>query len=153
MKSILASLMSVGMVTLASWQLTGQTPHTAEVVEQPPEIAASSADIAGTWFSLPTGLVLQFNADGTAQFGVDSDGTTLGYEAQTWFEGTRLFVKFVDNDGPSAACANEIGSYQVQVLETGNLKFVDAIDDCQLRIDALQGASGMDLALEYNPVG
>lgn len=152
MKNILVSLMSVGTMALAGWQMTGwaaTSPNTAAPVS---EFAASSQDIAGRWFSLPGGLMLQFNDDGSAQFGIDSDGTTLGYEAQTWFEGTHLFIKFIANVGLSDACANATGSYEVQLLDSGNLKFVDAQDKCQLRRDALQGAPDTQLPLEYSPV-
>jgi hypothetical protein len=96
--------------------------------------------------------VLQFNDDGTARFGVDGDGTTLGYDTQTWFEGTRLFVKFATYDGESEAYATATGSYEVQLLDSGNLRFVNGQDECLLRADALQGQPDMGLALEYTPV-
>lgn len=152
MKSILVSLMNVGTVALAGWQMTGWVPASPEPADPVPEFATSSEDIAGMWFSLPSGLVLRFNDDGSAQFGVDSDGTTLGYDAQTWFEGTRLFIRFVASDGLSEACAAATGTYEVQLLDSGNLSFVHAQDECQLRVDALQGASDMELGLEYSPV-
>ena len=152
MKSILVSLVSVCTVALVGWQMTGWAPESPDTAGPAPELATSSEDIAGMWFSLPSGLVLQFNDDGTAQFGVDSDGTTLGYEAQTWFEGTRLFIKFVAYDGVSEACATATGTYEVQLLDSGNLRFVRAQDECQLRVDALLGAADAEIALEYSPI-
>ena len=154
MKSILASLITVGTVALAGWQIAGQTPASPDTIDLAPalELATSSQDIAGLWFGLPTGLMVQFKENGTAQFGVDSDGTTLGYDAQAWFEGTRLFIKFIDYDGASEVCGTATGIYEVQLLDSGNLRFVEVQDECRFRADALQGTADAEIALEYNPV-
>jgi hypothetical protein len=152
MKSILVGLVSVGTVALAGWQMAGWAPVSTDTSGPAPELATSSEEIAGTWFSLPNGLMLQFGDDGTAQFGVDNDGTTLGYDAQTWFEGTHLFVRFEDYDGASEACATDIGIYEVELLESGNLRFVHGQDDCEFRLESLQGTADSEIGLQYNPV-
>lgn len=153
MKGLVISLMSAAVLILAGWQTVGHSA-TAEPQIQP-EIQLQPdpetiTDIEGAWYSFPGGLVVQFNGDGSADFGVDTDGTPYGYRAETWFEGDKLSIRFSNYDGNVDPCREATGLYQVQRLDDGLIRFVTINDACQFRADALSGHADLGFELAFH---
>ena len=115
-------------------------------------MAHDAKDIAGTWHAFPSGLVIRFNADGTATFGLDANGEPIGYAADTWFQEEQLFIEFTDYDGEIGECAKAKGVYQVNLFPNGGLRFVTVRDECQLRVDVLGGRTRPGAELIFHPV-
>lgn len=153
MKGFVILLMSVTILILAGWQTVGH-PATPESQLQPelplqpePKIIT---DIEGVWYSFPVGLVVRVHGDGSADFGVDADGTPAGYQAETWFEDDRLFVKFSNYDGEAEHCRTSTGIYQVQQLGDGIIRFVTIADPCQFRANSLSGHADLGFELAFH---
>lgn len=136
MKGFFISLISAAVLILAGWQ-TVDHKATPELQLKPEPMIIN--DFEGAWYNFPGGLMIQFNGDGSADFGVDTDGTPIGYQAQTWFEGDKFSIRFSDYDGAIDSCRGATGVYQVQQLDDGNIRFVTINDACQFRSDALSG--------------
>lgn len=153
MKGFVISLMSAAVLILAGWQATGQSasperqPQPEMGLKLEPEIVTV---VEGAWYSFPGGLVVRFNDDGSADFGVDADGTPYGYRAETWFEGDNLSIRFLDYDGIIDLCREATGVYQVQQLDEGVIRFVTVEDDCQFRSDALSGHADLGFELAFH---
>ena len=109
-----------------------------------PKLASSAEDIAGTWHSTVSSAEMQFNEDGTwvQEMG---DHTHTGLEFR--FEGTRFIWK--DFEGCTSPGA-EIGIYEVELLENGNLKFTVIEDDCSTRVNNIAGF--LSIEVEWEPV-
>jgi hypothetical protein len=153
MKSILIWLTSVMVFATLGWQVVDE-PAAVKMNSQPDVVMGSSADqIAGTWHSFPNGLLIRFNRDGTADFGVDTDGKAIGYSANTWVKGDQLFITFSDYDGDNADCVGATGIYQTQQQRGGSLRFVLVEDACQFRATALSGRAELGSELLFHPVG
>jgi hypothetical protein len=86
-------------------------------------------NLTGVWYMASRDLYFQLNQDGTYSFG---DSQQLLEEApfdagQYQFEGTSL--TFVTNDD-SWLCSGKTGSYEVELTEEGQLRFVLQEDQC-----------------------
>ena len=111
-----------------------------------PKLASSAQDIAGAWHSNFAPTEIQFNEDGTLRL----RGSGVDIAAEFRFEGTRLFWKAVD---PASACVlegAEVGVYEVELLENGNLKFTAIEDECSVRPTVLEGPPTVEV--EWEPV-
>ena len=64
------------------------------------------------------------------------------------FEGTRLILTEIPGRGCSLIEA-QIGIYEVELLENGNLKFTAIEDECATRFNYLEGAL---IEAEWEPV-
>lgn len=113
------------------------------------EQAQQSEQISGTWHGFPYGLLLQINNDGSAQFGLDTDGTPIGYSAMMWFEDQQLSVLFTNYDGPNETCRSAVGFYTVQLHQGGAIRFETVHDECRFRQEILSGLS--ERGLLYPP--
>lgn len=149
MKGFVISLMSAAVLILAGWQTVGHSAAPKPQFKPEPEIIT---DFEGAWYNFPGGLMIRFNGDGSADFGVDTDGTPIGYQAQTWFEGDNLSIRFLDYDGAMDSCRDATGVYQVQQLDGGNIRFVTIDDACQFRSDALSGHKDLGFELVFHSV-
>ncbi len=96
-----------------------------------PMLASSAKDIVGTWLGLGTdGLYQRFNQDGTCQTGLAQGSVDVEC---TWrFDGTRLVMTEVKAIG-LPPCSSKTGTYEVQLLPNGNIKFVRISDSCAPR--------------------
>jgi len=110
-----------------------------------PKLASSFEDIAGTWHSITSSAEIQFNEDGTVR---RRTAEQTPDDAGFRFEGTRLIL----TDTPGSGCTligAEIGIYEVELLENGNLKFTAIEDECATRLNYLEGAL---IEAEWEPV-
>ncbi len=100
-------------------------------------------DIVGTWKTTIGATEIQFNGDSTYVV------TTPAFVArgEYRFEGTRLFLKALDQCDITAVGA--LGTYEVQLLENGNLKFTAIEEECPTRFGAMQVQT---ISAEWEPV-
>jgi hypothetical protein len=75
------------------------------------------------------------NDDGSPLFGLDWDGTAVGYKTRIWIEGQELSVLFTNYDGQDTACASAAGLYAEQLNESGTIGFALVQDDCHFRAE------------------
>ncbi len=125
MQKLITSLMAVGLLVLAACGTGGE-------VEPGP--VTSFEDIAGTTYERqgPGGQwYFQFFEDGTFHLASNRDmleDRPTGID-ETRFEGTKLFFKQIKgpcDDGPDA-------TFEIHLLENGNLQFVEIEDTCAVR--------------------
>jgi hypothetical protein len=133
---------------------TTQPPATTQpdVVESSP--ISSFDDIAGaTYVRLgPVSNYLLFLQDGTIHF---SPNTNLIVDDpasvhETRFEGTSVFMTTTGSmcDQPDLG-----GTYEVHVLESGNVAFIPVDEDtCELRSEVLLGSTDGEITIEFEPV-
>ncbi len=139
MQKPIASLMVVGLLVLAACGTGGE-------VEPGP--ITSFEDIAGTTYKRGPGhspIYVQFTEDGTLHASTNPDlvEDALGgaHIYETRFEGTKVFVNQTKGGG---WCDNPDHTYEIHLLENGNLQFVALEDKCLHR-------SG-DFEAEWAPV-
>ena len=106
-------------------------------------LASGAEDIAGTWRTIIGATEIQFNGDGTYVV------TTPAFVArgEYRFEGTRLFLKALDQC--DIIVVGALGTYEVQLLENGNLKFIAIDEECPTRVGRMQVQT---IAAEWEPV-
>jgi hypothetical protein len=151
MKTGLIFLVSIAILASVGWQGVVSQEVTA-AAEQKPSLTSAIGGLRGTWYAFPGGLMIRFNANGTADFGLDIDGKAVGFSANTWLEDTRLHITFTDYDGENEGCRSATGIYEVQSLDNNYLKFKVVHDDCQLRSNVLSGNADLGSELLYHPV-
>ena len=130
MNKKLASLIVLALFLLAGCGASG------------PKLASSAEDIVGTWQSTVSSLEVQFNEDGTLR-AQNAAGNTVDFEF--CFEGTRFLI------GPDS-CQNlggDIGIYEVELLDNGNLKFIVIEDD---NLTVVNYFAGRLIEVEWEPV-
>ena len=156
MKGFIVGLIILAALFLGGWQLdSGRTEEPTESyqkLQSEPVQAGRVEEIAGKWYGFPMALLLQFNDDGSAQFGLDLDGTAIGYEAMIWFEDQELFVQFTNYDGHIEACASSIGRYTVQLHQGESISFTAVHDDCLFRMENLSGRGEEEFGLMYHRI-
>jgi hypothetical protein len=112
------------------------------------KLATSAEEIFGTWWHAGTYHYIRFDKDGTyreatALDKLDSQPYAIGsYQ----FKGTKMVI-IVITEGSFAgipSCGKEIGSYEIQLLESGNILIVAINDQCWPRASMIPG--------EYKPV-
>lgn len=153
MKGFVVLLMSAAILILAGWQTVGHSAAPEQQLQPDLQLQPEPTiitDIEGVWYSFPVGLVVQVSGDGSADFGVDTDGTPTGYQAETWFEDDKLFIQFSNYDGEVDLCRTATGIYQVQQLGDGIIRFVTIDDPCQFRVDALSGRADLGFELAFH---
>ncbi len=106
-------------------------------------LASGAEDIAGTWKTTVGATEIQFNGDGTYVV------TTPAFVArgEYRFQGTRLFLKALDQC--DIIVVGALGTYEVQLLENGNLKFIAIEEECPTRVGRMQAQT---IAAEWEPV-
>ena len=110
-------------------------------------LAASAGEIGGTWQRgrVEGALYIRFDEDGTfreayALNELDSQPFSINsYQ----FEGTKLVTTQVSVSGVPS-CGESIGSYEIRLLESGNIRIVAIEDPCTHRAGSVAG--------EYEPV-
>jgi hypothetical protein len=108
-------------------------------------LATSAEEIVGTWqWHLGTRYI-RFDEDGTLREAdaldkLDSQPFAINsYQ----FEGTKMVTKEVSVSGVPS-CGEKIGSYEIRLLESGNIRIVVLEDQCTHRAGFV--------AAEYEPV-
>ncbi len=139
MQKPIASLMVVGLLVLAACGTGGE-------VEPGP--ITSFEDIAGTTYERGPGhspIYVQFSEDGTWHASTIRDlvEDSPSHIYETRFEGTKLFVKALKENGFSCDDDPE-AIYEIHRLENGNLEFVAIEDPCAHR--------SSDFQAEWEPV-
>lgn len=122
-----------------------------------PEKADSIDDVVGTWRRIRVGSdsaatdVCKFSDDGTyiCAFSLEEIDQNEGWKGNIWFEGTQFFDQ--TNDAPTDLCT-EVGIYEVQLLDSGNLKYVLVEDACRDRFSAAAGRGVEEGLIEWEPV-
>ena len=133
MNKLVASSTAIAVFLLAGCAASG------------PKLANSAEDIAGTWHSTTDSGEVQFNEDGTLRH---QAGSATPPDAEFRFDGTRLFLTATPGSNCTLIGA-EIGIYEVELLENGNLKFTVIEDECLTRVNAI---AGRVLEVEWEPV-
>ena len=95
------------------------------------------SEIVGTWKTDPPGTAIRILPDGTilGGFTVDTIGESSHGEHKIFFEEGLMILS-----GPSN-CREIMGSYEVQMLPSGNLKFSLVEDECIFRRSVYPGQS------------
>ncbi len=107
-----------------------------------PVLATSLMEIVGVWkHPLPDSFVFrEIREDGTM---ISAAGVIENLDEQphskgeSWFEGNRFMVKINDTVVPgNKICIGVVGTYEVQLLADGSLRFVVIEDECEIRARA-----------------
>ena len=156
MKGLMIGLIGFSLLLVGWWDT--YTPGSTEPVypqagqETMTESVSAIAELTGTWHAFPNGLVLRFNDDGSTQFGLDTDGVTLGYEAKITVENSILSIQFTTYNAQNDACLGQVGRYAVQSHDGGYLSFARIDDDCLFRTELLTGTSAADSSIMFHPL-
>jgi hypothetical protein len=108
-------------------------------------LATSAEEIVGTWMRRSGPLYLRFDEDGTLREAraldeLDSQPFSINsYQ----FEGTRMILKEVSVSGVPS-CGETIDSFEIRLLESGDIRIVVLEDECGHRAGSVAG--------EYEPV-
>jgi len=125
-------------------------PPTATSTNEPPtatptseiKLATSSKDILGAWRR--GSYFIRFDEDGTYRQAHSQEALETPYAICSYqFEETTMKSVEVSVSGVPS-CGLKIGSYEIQLLETGNIRIVTIYDQCAPRAG--------DTAGEYEPV-
>jgi hypothetical protein len=133
MNKLVAGSIAIAMFLLAGCAASG------------PKLASSAEDIVGTWQSTIHSGEVQLNEDGTWRSQYPDGGVETG---EFRFEGTRYF----DKASPGSGCTligAQIGIYEVELLESGNLKWILIEDECLTRVNYFAGRL---IEVEWEPV-
>jgi hypothetical protein len=105
-------------------------------------LLTKASDIVGTWFGIAKdGMYETFTANGLLQ--TSASGSGVDAECSYSFEGTNLVLKEIKATGlPS--CGVRIGTYQVELLPNGSIRFWAVSDSCTGRRNTM--------AQEHKPV-
>jgi hypothetical protein len=107
-------------------------------------------DMVGLWILDIEGSsqIVEFMEDGTYEFSmrVDRQGVPQPLvRGAYWLEGKQFYIQEIEDPrGTGSGVCPKIGTYEVQMLESGNLKFTVMDDPCPLRLDSFVGAGFVD---------
>ena len=146
MNKLMAGSIAIAMFLLASCGAAGEGPP------EPGPITSAEAIVRAWQRTSGVTLYIAFDEDGTFNVSGFLDAVIDGRGHHTnkyWFEGTQLIME------GSYHCADEsqqIGMYEVDLLENGNLKFLTIEEDCAGRESELAGRIDEGITREYEPV-
>ncbi len=106
-------------------------------------LIASAEKIVGTWHA--GSYYIRFDKDGSFRYAYaldELDGQPYAINSYQ-FEGTKLVITEIKVSGVPS-CGKKSGSYEIRLLENGNIRIVAVTDPCAPRAD--------DTAGEYEPV-
>jgi len=106
-------------------------------------LATYAEEIVGTWFA--GNFFIRFDKDGTFRQAHALDKLdSQPYAISSYqFEGTKIVTTEISVSGVPS-CGKKIGSYEIQLLESGNIRIVAIKDQCAPRAG--------DIAGEYEPL-
>lgn len=152
MKGIALVILSSAILALVGWN-AAEGPQQAFATEAATQQSiVGLQEIQGAWYAFPAGLAIRFNEDGSGLFGSVGDDDRTGISVETHFEDDLLQIWFADYQGESEDCQTATGVYTVQRLDGGNIRFSPIQDDCQFRLDALNGRADLGFELTFHPV-
>lgn len=131
MKKALTILMTIGVLVLS-----GCAAQTAGV---------RGEDLVGTWKEVATPHVMQFREDGTFQWATNVGelaGDDPDFFGQFKFEGMLLTLVTSDE---SHLCAGDIGLYEMELTEEGELKLTLSEDPCDDRARFMQRSTWLPI--------
>ncbi|MFC2030983.1 hypothetical protein ACFLWA_09670 [Chloroflexota bacterium] len=145
---------SVDPVAADLWeQLPTPIPRTPTPTPEPPTatptpvftLATSAEEIVGTWQARAGRYYIRFNEDETfRQAHALDELDSQPYAVDSYrFEGTKMVIREVSISGVPT-CGKKIGSYEIRLLESGNIWIVTIDDQCEPRAGSV--------AREYGPV-
>jgi hypothetical protein len=145
---------SVYPVAADLWeQLPTPIPPTPTPTPEPPTatptqvftLATSAEEIVGTWQAHAGRYYIRFDEDETfRQAHALDELDSQPYAISSYqFEGTKMVIREVSISGVPT-CGKKIGSYEIRLLESGNIRIVAIEDQCEQRAG--------DVAREYGPV-
>jgi len=118
-----------------------QPPATTK--EESPKQITDMSGLYGIWQPIPPAKVWrEYRDDGTFRIAGTRDTLeeTPFLTGEYWFEGNVLYFKDVSGE-PEWECGGElVAQYEVQVLESGEIKFVKVKDECSERAAMLSNA-------------
>jgi hypothetical protein len=133
------SLILVTLIMLVS--ACAQPPATTK--DESPKQITDMSGLYGIWQPIPpTKAWREYRDDGTFQIAGTRDNLEEApfVTGEYWFEGNVLCFKEVSSE-PEWECGGEqIGQYEIQVLESGEIKFVKVKDECSGRAAMLSNA-------------
>ena len=137
MNKKITTLLVFGLIFLSACSTLASSPTvTSSPTETPePSLATSKDDVIGTWQlgSGPRSIFFQFKADGTyrmAQATADNLNDNPLHLGQFVLEGGLL--TFTSSDD-SPICAGQSGTYEVRLLEQGQIGLSLIEDECSIR--------------------
>jgi hypothetical protein len=97
------------------------------------------ADLNGIWQPIPPANVWrEYREDGTFRMAETQDGLEAPLvTGEYWFEGSVVHFKEVSGEPEWACGAEDIGQYEVQILESGEIRYVMVEDECDGRAATL----------------
>ncbi len=101
-------------------------------------LATSAEEIVGTWYE--SGSYIRFDEDGTFRqaFSLDKLDNQPYAISSYRFEGTKMVTSEISVSGVPS-CGNKIGSYEIRMLENGNIEIVTIQDQCRPRAGDTSG--------------
>ena len=142
-------------IVVGLWAATNDGDE--ELVASEPEATEIAVNIVGIWHRTTSDPVyLQFLEGGTSNW-ADSLETVIEGLGTQWnyrVEGTQLFLEETIGmcSGHSRGAEALTGSYEVHLLENGNLQFVVIEDECRGRVTFLYGRPDDGITREFEPV-
>ncbi|MFC2046247.1 hypothetical protein ACFLTC_01840 [Chloroflexota bacterium] len=108
-------------------------------------LATSAEEIVGTWQAGFGRYRIRFDEDETFRQARELDELdSKPYAINSYqFDGTKMVAKDIRVSGVPS-CGKKIGSYEIRLLESGNIWIVAIEDSCEARAN--------DIAREYGPV-
>ena len=127
---------------LAPTTTSTEMPPTATPI-QAFKLATSAGEIVSTWFA--GSYHIRFDKDGTFRqaYALDKLDSQSYAISSYQFEGTKMVITEISVSGVPS-CGKKIGSYEIRLLESGNIQIVAIKDQCPPRAG--------DVAGEYEPV-
>ncbi len=123
---------------------------TTPMVAKAQKLATSAEEIVGTWLAGFVGTqggynYIRFDKDGTFRLATALDDlNSRPYSINSYqFNGTKMVIKAVSGLAVST-CGQVTGTYEIQLLESGNIRLVAINDQCGMRVTNISG--------EYKPV-
>jgi hypothetical protein len=97
-----------------------------------PASSSAADDLAGVWYYAGVETYLQLNEDGRFSFAETQQELEAAPFDAGQFRLEGISLTFITNDD-SELCAGQIGTYEVELIEAGQLRFELQEDPCLLR--------------------
>ena len=115
-----------------------QNPVTTK--EESPKLITDMSGLNGIWQPIPPAKAWrEYRDDGTFRIAGTRDNLeeTPFVTGEYWFEGSVLYFKEVSAEAEWECGGEVLAQYEVQVLESGEIKFVKVKDECSERATML----------------
>lgn len=148
-------------IVVGLWAATNDGDET--LVASEPEATENAENIVGIWHRISSDpMYIRFLEDGTMNFAESPEKVSEGLGDQWKYrvEGTQFFVEEIRGQCETLSVAPALsdrppastGTYEVRLLENGNLQFVVIEDECRARVTFLYGRPDDGIIREFEPV-